>query len=46
MLSSLRIGNEENFSKLKTAIADLRAQTENAVSKLAGQPAAPAGHSG
>ena len=41
MLSSLRIGNEENFSKLKTAIADLRAQTDNAVSKLTGQPAAP-----
>jgi hypothetical protein len=43
MLSSLRISNEENFSKLKTAIADLRTQTENAVSKLASQPAAPAG---
>ena len=41
MLSSLRIGNEENFSKLKTAIADLRAQTESAVSKLTGQQAAP-----
>ena len=46
MLSSLRIGNEENFSKLKTAIADLRAQTDNAVSKLTGQPAAPPGDSG
>jgi uncharacterized phage infection (PIP) family protein YhgE len=43
MLSSLRIGNEENFSKLKTAVADLRAQTDNVVSKLTGQPAAPAG---
>jgi len=43
MLSSLRLGNEENFSKLKTAIADLRAQTDNAVSKLTGQPAAPPG---
>ena len=42
MLSSLRIGNEENFSKLKTAIADLRAQTESAVSKLTGQQPAPA----
>jgi hypothetical protein len=42
MLSSLRIGNEDNFSKLKTAIADLRAQTDNAVSKLTGQVAAPA----
>lgn len=40
MISSLRIGNEENFSKLKTAIADLRAQTESAVNKLTGQPAA------
>ena len=46
MLSSLRIGNEENFSKLKTAIADLRAQTDNAVSKMTGQPAAPPGDSG
>ena len=43
LLSSLRIGNEENFSKLKTAIADLRAQTETAVSKLTGQPAAAPG---
>lgn len=42
MLSSLRIGNEDNFAKLKTAIADLRAQTDNAVSKLTGQaPTAP-----
>ena len=41
MLSSLRINNEENFSKLKTAIADLRAQTENAVSKLTSQSVAP-----
>jgi hypothetical protein len=42
MLSSLRIGNEDNFSKLKTAVADLRAQTDNALSKLAGGvPAAP-----
>jgi hypothetical protein len=46
MLSSLRIGNEENFSKLKTAIAELRAQTDNAVSKLTGQPAAPPGTPG
>jgi hypothetical protein len=42
MLSSLRIGNEDNFSKLKTAVADLRTQTENVVSKLTGQVAAPA----
>ncbi len=41
MLSSLRIGNEENFSKLKAALADLRAETDNAVSKLTGQAAAP-----
>jgi hypothetical protein len=46
MLSSLRIGNEENFSKLKTAIAELRAQTDNAVSKMTGQPAAPPGTPG
>jgi small-conductance mechanosensitive channel len=43
MLSSLRIGNEENFSKLKTAVAELRAQTDNAASKLTGQPAAAPG---
>ncbi len=43
LLSSQRIGNEDNFAKLKTAIADLRAQTENAVSKLTGQPAEPTG---
>ena len=43
MLSSLRIGNEENFSKLRTAIADLRSQTDNALSKLTGQPAAAPG---
>ncbi len=43
MLSSLHIGNEEHFSKLNTAIADLRAQTDNALSKLAGQPAGPPG---
>jgi septal ring factor EnvC (AmiA/AmiB activator) len=42
MLSSLRIGNEENFSKLKTAIADLRTQTDSAISKLTGQQAAAA----
>ena len=47
MLSSLRIGNEENFSKIRTAVADLRAQTENAVNKLAGsQPTAPPGAPG
>ena len=46
MLSSLRIGNEENFSKLKGALADLRTETDNAVSKLTGQPAAPAGNPG
>jgi len=39
MLSSLRIGNEENFAKLKTALTELRAETENAVKKLTGQPA-------
>jgi hypothetical protein len=41
MLSSLRIGNEDGFSKLKTAIAELRAQTDSAVSKLTSQPAGP-----
>ena len=41
MLSSLRIGNEENFAKLKTAITDLRAETESAVNKLTGQPGQP-----
>jgi small-conductance mechanosensitive channel len=43
MLSSLRIGDEENFAKLRASIADLRAQTENALSKATGQPAAPPG---
>ena len=46
MLSSLRIGNEDNFAKVKTAIADLRAQTDSALTKLSGEhaaaPAAPA----
>jgi hypothetical protein len=41
MLSSLRIGNEDNFAKVKTAIADLRAQTDNVVAKLGVQTAAP-----
>lgn len=39
MLSSLRIGNEENFATLKTALTELRSETENAVKKLTGQPA-------
>jgi len=44
MLSSLRIGNEENFSKLKAAIAELRTENQNAFNKLTGQPAPqPAG---
>ena len=38
MLSSLRIGNEENFSKLKTAITEMRTETQTAVNKLTGQP--------
>jgi hypothetical protein len=38
MLSSLRIGNEENFAKLKTAITELRTETQSAVNKLTGQP--------
>jgi hypothetical protein len=42
MLSSLRVGNEENFSKIRTAVADLRAETDSAVNKLTGQAAAPA----
>ena len=41
MLSSLRIGNEENFSKLKTAVAELHSQSDNIISKVTGQ-AAPA----
>ncbi len=40
MLSSLRLGDEENFSQLKVVIADLRAQAEKAA-KLAAQGAAP-----
>ncbi len=42
MLSSLRVGNEENFSTIRKAVADLRAETDSAVSKLTGQAAAPA----
>jgi regulator of replication initiation timing len=42
MLSSLHIGNEESFSKLRTAIADLRTETDSVIAKLAGQPVAPA----
>jgi hypothetical protein len=38
MLGSVRLGDEDSFAKLKTAIADLRTQTDNAVSKLTGQP--------
>jgi regulator of replication initiation timing len=38
MLSSLRIGNEENFSKLKAAITEMRTETQSAVNKLTGQP--------
>ncbi|MFZ0959766.1 MAG: hypothetical protein WAO35_02595 [Terriglobia bacterium] len=45
MLSSLRIGNEDNFAKLKTALADLRAQTDIVASKMTGQPAAAPGTS-
>jgi hypothetical protein len=37
MLSSLRIGNEENFSKMKQAIAELRAQAD-AAGKLTAPP--------
>jgi hypothetical protein len=43
MLSSLRIGNEENFAKVSKAVADLRAETESAVNKLTGQSAQPSG---
>jgi septal ring factor EnvC (AmiA/AmiB activator) len=43
MLSSLRIGNEENFAKLKTALTELRTETQNAVNKLTSQPAQQAG---
>lgn len=42
MLSSLRLGNEENFSKLKTSIAEMRTETNTALSKLSGQQAAAA----
>lgn len=45
MLSSLRLGDEDGFSKLKTAIADLRAQADSAA-KATGQPAAPPGTPG
>jgi DNA-binding transcriptional MerR regulator len=38
MLSSLRIGNEDNFAKLKTALTEMRTETQAALNKLAGQP--------
>lgn len=40
MLSSLHMGDEENFSQLKVVIADLRAEAEKAA-KLSSQAAAP-----
>lgn len=42
MLSSLRIGNEDNFAKVKSAIAELKTETDTAVSKLNGQQTAAA----
>jgi TolA-binding protein len=41
LASSLRIGDEENFSKLKAGIAELRVANDNSVNKLTGQAAAP-----
>jgi hypothetical protein len=39
MVSSIRLGNEENFSTLKKAIEKLRAEDQAAFSKLSGLPA-------
>ena len=40
MLSSLHIGSDENFSKVKAAIAEMRAQVDNVVARLGGQTVA------
>ena len=40
MLASLRIGDEENFSKLKTEIAELRTAKDNGLNKMTDQPGA------
>lgn len=42
LLSSLRISSEENFSGLKTAVSQLRADQQKAFLALTGQPAQPA----
>jgi len=39
LLSSMRIGTEENFSGLKSAVAQLRTDTQKSFSSLIGQPA-------
>jgi outer membrane murein-binding lipoprotein Lpp len=41
MVKSMRIGGEENFSNLKSAINQLRSETQSAFNKLTGQTAAP-----
>jgi hypothetical protein len=42
MLSSLRLGDEENFSKLKAEITELRSAKDNGVNKMTAQPGAHA----
>ncbi len=39
LLSTMRIGGEENFSNLKSAITQLRTETQKSFSTLIGQPA-------
>ena len=40
-VSSVRVGDEENSLKLRTAIAELRAETQSAINKLTAQPVQP-----
>lgn len=42
LLSAMRMGGEENFSTLKSAIGQLRAETQKSFNALVGQPAAAA----
>jgi len=42
MVTSMRLGNEENFSNLKTAITQLRNETQAAFVKLSGGAVGPA----
>jgi len=43
MVSSIRLGGEENFSNLKALITQLRSDTQASFAKLTGQPVQPGG---